>query len=100
MSTLAARASNPPQVLAVPPPSHLNTLALDLRPSNPQDSALDVGGWDAYGSDWRHFFECMVAPQARQALPALDKLDLMAVPAMGTVAVGSTGPSRAVDFGT
>jgi hypothetical protein len=30
-------------------------------------SAFDDGGWDVYGSDWRYFFDCMLAPVARQA---------------------------------
>ena len=36
-----------------------------------------------YGEDWRHYFECMLAPQARQALPALEKLDLVPAPQQG-----------------
>jgi len=46
-----------------------------------QDNAHDVGGWEVYGEDWRHYFECMLSPQARQALPALEKLDLVPGPA-------------------
>jgi hypothetical protein len=29
-------------------------------------SATDPGGWETYGQDWRYYFECMLAPQARQ----------------------------------
>ena len=31
------------------------------------EAAVDVGGWDVFGSDWRHFFDCMLAPVAKQA---------------------------------
>ena len=31
--------------------------------SNPYDE----GGWDVYGNDWRYYFDCMLAPVARQA---------------------------------
>jgi hypothetical protein len=47
-----------------------------------QASAFDAsggsGGWAAYEGDWRHFFDCMFAPVARQAGAALDRLDLQA----------------------
>lgn len=39
-----------------------------------------VGGWDAYADDWRYFFDCMLAPVARQAAAALDKLPLAPAP--------------------
>ena len=29
--------------------------------------ATDKGGWERYQVDWRNFFECMLAPVARQA---------------------------------
>lgn len=31
-----------------------------------QGSPLDEGGWEAYGEDWKYFFDCMLAPVARQ----------------------------------
>ena len=31
------------------------------------ESAADVGGWDMYGQDWRHYYDCMLAPVAKQA---------------------------------
>lgn len=31
------------------------------------ETAADTGGWDMYGQDWRHFYECMLAPVAKQA---------------------------------
>ena len=31
------------------------------------EAAVDVGGWDVFGTDWRHFFDCMLAPVAKQA---------------------------------
>ena len=33
----------------------------------PRDLAHDVGGWDALESDWRYYYDCMLAPVARQA---------------------------------
>ena len=42
--------------------------------------AFDVGGWDAYGDHWRYFYECMLAPVAKQATAALDKLPVSATP--------------------
>lgn len=41
-----------------------------------EGSPLDEGGWEAYGEDWKYFFDCMLAPVARQTAAALDKLDL------------------------
>ncbi|EFJ51611.1 hypothetical protein VOLCADRAFT_57212, partial [Volvox carteri f. nagariensis] len=32
---------------------------------------LDEGGWEAFGDDWRYYFECMLAPSARQVWWAL-----------------------------
>ena len=29
--------------------------------------ATDKAGWEAYGNDWRHYFDCMLAPVAQQA---------------------------------
>jgi len=26
----------------------------------------DIGGWDVYGEHWRFFFDCMLAPVAKQ----------------------------------
>lgn len=34
-------------------------------------TATDTGGWDAFGPDWRNFFDCMLAPVARQVWRAL-----------------------------
>lgn len=31
------------------------------------ESAADVGGWEMYGQDWRHYYDCMLAPVAKQA---------------------------------
>lgn len=38
------------------------------------ESAKDVGGWDMYGQDWRHYFDCMLAPVAKQAAGAVHAL--------------------------
>lgn len=32
-----------------------------------QGAVADEGGWDVYGRDWQHYFDCMLAPVARQA---------------------------------
>jgi hypothetical protein len=31
-----------------------------------QGEVLDEGGWEVYKEDWRYFFDCMLAPVARQ----------------------------------
>lgn len=41
--------------------------------------AFDNGGWEAYGDAWRYYFDCMLAPAARQAAVALDRLRINAV---------------------
>ncbi|KAL3701994.1 hypothetical protein R1sor_020016 [Riccia sorocarpa] len=43
-----------------------------------QSDDFDVGGWDAYGEDWRFYFECMLAPSAKQARIALERLNIVA----------------------
>lgn len=40
----------------------------------------DAGGWQVYGEHWRHYFDCMLAPVARQAQAALERLDIVAAP--------------------
>lgn len=47
-------------------------------------TALDFGGWYTFGNDWKHYFECMIAPVAKQAVTVLDKLNIVA----GREAVG------------
>ena len=32
-----------------------------------EGEATDRAGWERYGTDWRNYFECMLAPVARQA---------------------------------
>jgi hypothetical protein len=44
----------------------------------------DAGGWQAYGSDWTFFFDCMFAPVVTQAATAISRLDI-------AVATGSKG---------
>ena len=39
------------------------------------EAAVDVGGWDVFGSDWRHFYDCMLAPVAKQAAGAPASMD-------------------------
>jgi flavorubredoxin len=57
------------------------------RPTHPNQtpqassSAFDTyGGWTAYEEHWRYFFDCMLAPVAKQAAAALDKLPIAAAP--------------------
>ncbi|PSC76351.1 flavin oxidoreductase [Micractinium conductrix] len=35
-------------------------------------------GWSEYGEDWKYYFDCMLAPAARQTAAALDKLNINA----------------------
>lgn len=42
-------------------------------------SPYDDGGWDAYRNDWRFFFDCMLAPVAKQVAQGLEKLDIEVV---------------------
>jgi len=42
-------------------------------------SAFDDSGWDAYGSSWGYYFDCMLAPAARQVLLSLDRLKINGV---------------------
>ncbi len=47
--------------------------AAHVSPANigtPTGIAWDEGGWDVYGYDWRHYYDCMLAPVARQAAGA------------------------------
>lgn len=34
---------------------------------NPRTNAGDLGGFDVFGKDWKYYFDCMLAPVARQA---------------------------------
>lgn len=38
---------------------------------------LDIGGWEAYGEDWRYFYDCMLSPVPRQAQAALERLPIV-----------------------
>ncbi|KAJ7566992.1 hypothetical protein O6H91_02G127500 [Diphasiastrum complanatum] len=38
---------------------------------------FDAGGWDSYGQDWQFYYDCMLAPVAKQAEAALEKLPLV-----------------------
>lgn len=42
------------------------------------ENDFDIGGWEAYGEDWRFFYDCMLSPVARQADAALQKLPIVA----------------------
>eukprot|EP01026_Neomeris_dumetosa_P077430 TRINITY_DN8355_c0_g2_i4.p2 TRINITY_DN8355_c0_g2~~TRINITY_DN8355_c0_g2_i4.p2 ORF type:complete len:520 (-),score=92.23 TRINITY_DN8355_c0_g2_i4:240-1769(-) len=35
----------------------------------------DVGGWEVFGEDWKYYYECMLAPVAKQASQALTRLN-------------------------
>ncbi|KAL4448068.1 hypothetical protein ABPG75_005287 [Micractinium tetrahymenae] len=35
-------------------------------------------GWSEYGADWQYYFDCMLAPAARQAATALERLNINA----------------------
>lgn len=50
-------------------------------PGTQASSASDEGaGWEAYGDEWKYYFDCMIAPVARQAQATLERLALTAVP--------------------
>ena len=57
-----------------------NFFSAHAAPASPGSSAFDDGGWAAYGPDWQYYFDCMLAPVARQATTALDRLAINAVP--------------------
>eukprot|EP00850_Spirogloea_muscicola_P021222 SM000241S08511 [mRNA] locus=s241:361:5714:+ [translate_table: standard] len=42
-----------------------------------EESDFDAGGWDVYGESWRFFYDCMLAPVARQAEVALERLPVV-----------------------
>ncbi|GAQ79906.1 Flavin reductase-like FMN-binding protein [Klebsormidium nitens] len=42
------------------------------------ENDFDRGGWEAFGVDWKYYFDCMLAPVARQAAAALEKLPIAA----------------------
>jgi len=61
----------------------------------PQEGVVeDKGGFEVFGEDWRYFFDCMLAPSARQAAVALDKMDL--VPVTGGTGVAPEGVLKRV----
>lgn len=43
---------------------------LPASSSGGRRSATDAGGWDKYGADWTYYYECMLAPVARQTASA------------------------------
>ncbi|KAI7837260.1 hypothetical protein COHA_008874 [Chlorella ohadii] len=49
-------------------------------------SAADTGGWDVFGNDWAFYYECMLAPVARQVATALDRLNISAAQSQGSLA--------------
>eukprot|EP00271_Cylindrocystis_brebissonii_P010301 TRINITY_DN26466_c0_g1_i1.p1 TRINITY_DN26466_c0_g1~~TRINITY_DN26466_c0_g1_i1.p1 ORF type:complete len:789 (-),score=133.43 TRINITY_DN26466_c0_g1_i1:533-2827(-) len=44
-----------------------------------EETDYDVGGWELYGEHWRFFYDCMLAPVARQADAALEKLPIVSL---------------------
>ena len=45
----------------------LGILCSPAKAGEADGEATDKGGWERYQADWRNFFECMLAPVARQA---------------------------------
>lgn len=82
----------PPQLFA----AHVAPQAAGVATSVPWDE----GGWDVYGHDWQHYYDCMLAPVARQAVGVLERLDGLMVPAAGTnsVILGTFNKLQVVDF--
>ncbi|KAK9827610.1 hypothetical protein WJX81_005946 [Elliptochloris bilobata] len=56
--------------------AHISPAAAGAEPGDAGDDA----GWGVYGPEWRFYFDCMLAPVARQAAVALERLDVMAAP--------------------
>ena len=44
-----------------------NLFSAHVAPEVAGARGLDDGGWRALGEDWRHYYDCMLAPVARQA---------------------------------
>lgn len=44
-------------------------------------SSFDQGGWELYGPSWSYYYDCMLAPTARQAAIALERLRINATDA-------------------
>jgi flavorubredoxin len=42
-------------------------------------NASDDAGWSAFAGDWANYYDCMLAPVARQAATALDRLNINAM---------------------
>lgn len=59
---------------------------------------FDHGGWEVYGDAWRYYFDCMLAPAARQAATALERMRINAVQAKGDAGAldAVLGPLRAL----
>ena len=51
-----------------------------VGPAGAGPGPFDDGGWEAFGPQWRFFFDCMVSPMAMQVASALEKLSLEVVP--------------------
>ncbi len=47
--------------------SFLCVIAALLRLGEAEGEATDRAGWERYSVDWRNYFDCMLAPVARQA---------------------------------
>ncbi len=55
--------------------------AAALGAAGPISTAGDApGGWDAYGADWKNYFDCLLAPVSAAAGAALGRLDLAPAP--------------------
>jgi flavorubredoxin/flavin reductase (DIM6/NTAB) family NADH-FMN oxidoreductase RutF len=64
----------------------------DAPTTRPTTAGDAPGGWAAYGPDWRHYYDCMLAPVASSAAAALGRLDLAPAPPV-VVSEGFTSPS-------
>jgi flavorubredoxin/flavin reductase (DIM6/NTAB) family NADH-FMN oxidoreductase RutF len=54
-------------------------------------SPFDDGGTDVFGTDWRFFFDTLLAPVARQAASALERANIKIVPAPVPIKGKSSG---------
>lgn len=74
--------------------SKLFSAHVATEPGAPTDQSPDSSrslGWDEFGSDWRYFFDCMLAPMARPAESALKRLE----PFVGGGGGGGAAPQAA-----
>lgn len=64
-----------------------------------RSTARADGGWSEYSGDWQYYFDCMLAPAARQAATALERLNINSTLSGGRGGLGAV-LSRLADLVT